>query len=311
VILSVGLTPAWQQILRFDALRLGDVNRAREVHWCASGKVLNSARALHHLGAGVRALTVVGGTTGQEIRRDLAQLGIAARCIECAMPTRICTTLLDAASQTASELVPNAAELDDAGRDAFVAAYAEEAASAAVAIVIGSLPAGTPSGFYRHLVTRTPGKVILDARGPELLEALHARPFLVKPNRAELERTLGRDLRDERGLFDGLREINERGAEWVVITDGRNPIYARSRDGLFRVQPVSRPVVNPIGCGDCLAAGIAWALAEGREPIECVRRGVAVAASKVGQLLPGVVDREEVEGLVLAVDVSRLAATGA
>jgi fructose-1-phosphate kinase PfkB-like protein len=126
-----------------------------------------------------------------------------------------------------------------------------------------------------------------------------------------LERTLGRDLRDERALFDGLREINERGAEWVVITDGRHPIHARSRDGLFRVQPVPRPIVNPIGCGDCLTAGIAWALAEGREPIECIRRGVAVAASKLGQLLPGVVDREEVDRLVPAVDVSRLAASGA
>lgn len=309
MILSAGLTPAWQQILRFDTLRLGDVNRAREVLWCASGKVLNAARAVHHLGASVRALTVVGGTTGQEIRGDLAQLGIAARCIECGPPTRICTTLLDGASQTATELVPNAAELDGAGREAFRAAYTEEAATAAVVILIGSLPAGTPSGFYRHLIARTPGKVLLDARGPELLEALHARPFLVKPNRGELERTLGRDLSDDRALFDGLRDINERGAEWVVITDGRNPLHARSRDGLFRFQPVPRPVVNPIGCGDCLTAGIAWALAQGHDPIESIRRGVAVAASKVGQLLPGVVDREEVESLIPAVEVFRLAAS--
>lgn len=310
MILSAGLTPAWQQILRFDALRLGDVNRAREVHWCASGKVLNAARALHHLGANVRALTVVGGATGQEIRRDLTHLGITARCIESTTPTRICTTLLETGAQTATELVPNAADLDDAGREAFRAAYAEDAASAVVVILIGSLPAGTPPGFYRELIARTPGKVLLDARGPELLDALPARPFLVKPNRDELQRTLGRDLRDDRALFDGLREINERGAEWVVITDGRNPVHARSRDGFYRFQSVPRPVVNPIGCGDCLTAGIAWALAEGREPIESIRRGVAVAASKVGQLLPGVVDPEEVEQLVPAVDVFRLPANG-
>ena len=39
MIVAAGLTPAWQQILRFDALRLGEVNRAVEAHWCASGKV--------------------------------------------------------------------------------------------------------------------------------------------------------------------------------------------------------------------------------------------------------------------------------
>ena len=57
-ILAAGLTPAWQQVLVFDAFTPGAVNRAREVHWCASGKVLNAARALHHLGGPARALTV-------------------------------------------------------------------------------------------------------------------------------------------------------------------------------------------------------------------------------------------------------------
>ena len=50
MILTAGLTPAWQHVLVFDAFTPGAVNRAREVHWCASGKVLNAARGLHHLG---------------------------------------------------------------------------------------------------------------------------------------------------------------------------------------------------------------------------------------------------------------------
>jgi 1-phosphofructokinase family hexose kinase len=306
VILSAGLTPAWQQVLLFDAFRPGDVNRAREVHWCASGKVLNAARALHHLGADVKAVTVCGGATGEEIRRDLDRRGIPSRCVETTAPTRICTTILDAAAHTATELVPNSAEVDAAGRDAFVAAYTAEAASATVVILIGSLPAGTPAGFYRELIARTPGKVLLDARGPELLDALEARPFLVKPNRDELERTLGRPMRNTRELFEGMREINDRGAEWVVITDGHQPIHARSAGRLYCLQPPARPVLNPIGCGDCMTAGIAWALAEGRDPVECLCWGVAAAASKLGQLLPGLVDPAEVAALAPSVNVIRL-----
>jgi hypothetical protein len=61
VILTAGLTPSWQQIPLFDALALGEVNRARQVHWGVSGNVPNAVRALHHLGSDCKTLTLVGG----------------------------------------------------------------------------------------------------------------------------------------------------------------------------------------------------------------------------------------------------------
>lgn len=306
MILSAGLTPAWQQILSFDSFALGAVNRARRVHWGASGKVLNAVRALHHLGAPCQALTLIGGTTGDEIRREVAALGIAARWIEATTPTRVCTTLLEPARCLATELVPNAAQATVEELDKFRIAYEEEAAKARVVVMIGSLPVGTPTGYYRELLAHTPGKVVLDARGPELLEALSARPFLVKPNRGELEQSLGRKLGDETELFEALREINERGAEWVVVTAGGNPVYARSGSHLYRLHVPPCAVVNPIGCGDCMAAGIAQGLWMGCEPLDAVRRGLAVAANKVGQLLPGFVDREQVEALLPEVTAVRI-----
>jgi tagatose 6-phosphate kinase len=306
VILSAGLTPVWQQVLLFDALALGEVNRAREAHWCASGKVLNAARALHHLGAAGKALTIVGGTTGDEVRRDCARLGVAARWLEVATPTRVCTTVVESGRRTVTELVANAGAVSDAERAAFLAAYGEEVAGAAVVILIGSLAPGTPAHFYRELLVRTPGRAILDARGPELLEALHERPFLIKPNRAELQRTLGRDLDTDAALFDAMREMNDRGAEWVAITDGRNPVHARGHGRLYRLRPPAADVLNPIGCGDCMAAGIAGALDAGAEPVDAIRHGVATAADKVGRLLPGQVAREGAETLLGTVEVTPL-----
>ena len=76
MILTAGLSPVLQQVLLSDALALGEVNRARDVSWCASGKVLNAARALHHLGAPGKALSAVGGSTGDAVRRDFARLGL-------------------------------------------------------------------------------------------------------------------------------------------------------------------------------------------------------------------------------------------
>jgi tagatose 6-phosphate kinase len=306
MILAAGLTPAWQQVMRFDALVPGEVNRAAEVQWCASGKVLNAVRALHLLGAPGKALAPVGGSTGEAVRRDFARLGIAARWVETGAPTRVCTTVVETARHRSTELVENARPLTAGERAAFAAAYAEEAAAAEVVVLIGSLAPGTPAGFYRELLAGTTGKVVLDARGDELLEALHERPFLVKPNRAELARTVGRELRDEGALVDAMRELNRRGAEWVLITDGPNPVHVSGPDGLYRLRPPAAEVVNPIGCGDCMAAGIAAALGRGREPLDACRYGLAAAADKLGRLLPAALDRGRVEALAATLEVTRL-----
>lgn len=294
MILSAGLSPAWQQILLFDSLAVGEVNRAREARWCASGKVLNVGMALHHLGAECRTLSIIGGRSGESIREEFAALGVPARWIESAQPTRICTTILDASRQTTTELVENSGPLAPEERERFVEAYAREAAAASTVVLTGSLPAGTPDTFYRDLLARTPGRAVLDVRGPELLAALEHGPFLVKPNRDELARTVGRLLHDEQDLLDAMRELNDRGAEWVVVTHGRDDVVATSAEEIVRFRPPSVPVVNPIGCGDCLAAGIAWGLDAGRDPVEAIRIGMAAAAENLSQLLPARLDRDRV-----------------
>jgi 1-phosphofructokinase family hexose kinase len=306
VILCAGLTPAWQQVLVFDTFTPSEVNRARQAHWCASGKVLNAARALHHLGAPCKALTLVGGPHGQDIRQEFVRLGIPARWVEGRAHTRVCTTIVDTGRHMATELVPNAAVQGVGECDAFAAAYTEEAVVAQVVVLLGSLPVGTPTAYYRQLLANTASKVILDARGPELLEALAARPFLVKPNRAELEHTVRRCLSTEADLFGAMRELNGRGAQWVVITDGGNPVYVSGGGGLYRLRPPPCEVVNPIGCGDCMASGIAYATLRGAEAVDAVRYGLAVAAAKVGQVLPGVVDAADVEAFAPSVEVTRL-----
>ncbi len=308
MILSAGLTPAWQQVLVLDTLTPGTVNRAREVHWCGSGKVLNVARALYHLGGPCKALTVVGGSVGGAVRREIDRLGLSARWIETAEPTRVCTTILDSARHTATELVPESRELTESERTAFLDAYATEAATAAVVVLIGSLPPGTPATVYRDLLRHTPGRAIVDARGPELLEALAERPFLVKPNREELERTLQRKVSLEPDLQAAMHELCRRGAEWVVVSDGANPLHVASAEGFYRVALLpAREVLNPIGCGDCMAAGIAWAVAQGREPLDAIRMGVAAAADKLGRLFPGLVERASVNALAPGVVITRLA----
>ncbi len=305
MILAAGLTPAWQQILVFDHLVHGDVNRAREAHWCPSGKVLNVGVALRHLGAPAKTLSAGGGWSQAAMDADLTALDVPHRWIKTAHPSRVCTTVIDAGGHATTELVENSATFSAEELAAFQHAYLEEAQAAEVVVLSGSLPKGTPQTYYRDLVSRTPGRVLMDVRGPELLEALVAQPFLVKPNRAELARTMQSDLAQDTDLQAAMFDLNARGARWVVITDGPHAVWVSSAGQIWKCQPPLISVVNPIGSGDSLTAGLAMALDSGADVLAAVRYGIAAAAYNATQLLPCRLDPQRIAELLTQVEIAK------
>lgn len=306
MILCCGLSPAWQQVLVFDRLEPGAVNRAREAFWCASGKVLNVARAAEQLGASAVAIFPAGGLSGAAMRRDLAKSNLAERGIETAAPTRVCTTLIDGRTGEVTELVENAGPITAAELAAVQRAFRIEVGAARAVVLSGSLPAGTPNEFYRELLALVPAGVptVVDARGPELWAALSAAPTVVKPNRAELAQTLGRPLATDAELQLGLAELRARGAQQVVVTQGAQAVWRAGADGTRQLLPPKVHVVNPIGSGDCLAAGLAVALAAGRPIEDALRLGMAAAADNARHLHPAQITTAGVEELFTRIATS-------
>lgn len=291
MILAAGLTPAWQQILVFPRFTAGEVNRAAEALWCASGKVLNVGCAVLHLGAPSHTLCLIGGDTGAAIRRDFAALGVPATWVETFVPTRVCTTILDRATGQTTELVQNSGAVTNDELDRFAAAFGELAPRASLVVLSGSLPDRTPSDFFHRLLERVRAPVLLDIRGAELRECLPLKPWLVKPNRDELAATAGRALTTDGDLFAAMKELHAAGAEHVVVSDGPRTLWALGPDGIEHFTPPHVDVMNPIGCGDCLAAGLAVAHVEGRPWREGVTFGLSAAAENARHLLPGRIAR--------------------
>jgi 1-phosphofructokinase family hexose kinase len=307
MILSAGLTPAWQQIMIFDSLRVGQVNRAQNVSWHVQGKVTNVGMAAHHLGGASLTLAPLGGMPMLEFERQFSSLGVPHRWIETAAGTRVCTTLIDRATGATTELVENGRPMSDAELGAYLQAYQEEAAKAKVVVITGSLPEKTPANYYRKLVEATPCRAILDLRGPGLIDVLELKPFVVKPNREELAQTVGEKLDNDDRIVAAMRSLNRRGAEWVVVSDGPNPIWASSVEKLYRFQPpVCENVVNPIGSGDALAAGLAWACRERMDIAASVRFGIAAACDNLAQLETCRLDIERVRLLAEKVKIEEL-----
>jgi tagatose 6-phosphate kinase len=309
VIVAAGLTPAHQQILRFAHLEVGEVNRAAETAWCASGKVLNVGAALATLGAPCRVVSPVGAVNRDEFEREFAGLGATVDWVVSRNPTRVCTTVLDDATGRVTELVENAAAISEAELVEFRRTFAQAAADAALVVLTGSLPSAVPATIYRELSELTAARLIVDARGPELLALLDGphKPFLVKPNREELARTIGHPIDTDAELHAAMRELVDRGTTWVVVSQGKDAVLAASSAGLWRlIPPRVERVVNPIGCGDCLAAGIAWGLFRGREPLDSIALGMAAAAENLPSLMPARINPSRVEQLAATIRAEKI-----
>jgi fructose-1-phosphate kinase PfkB-like protein len=233
-------------------------------------------------------------------------LGVPRRWVVTQSATRVCTTILDQATGQMTELVPDGLPLTPAELDAFAAAYAEEAARADAVVLTGSLPAGAPAATYRRLVEKTPCPAVLDFRGEGLLAVLDLRPCLVKPNHPELALTLGRELGDDAALRAAMHDLNRRGAQWVMVTQGPGPVWLTSAEHTYRLHPPVGRVVNPLGSGDALAAAVALAISCGTPMIEAARFGIAAAQANLRQLLPGRLDPAGIETAAAGVRVETL-----
>lgn len=311
LILSAGLTPAWQHILVFDAFRTGEVNRARKAVSCASGKVFNAGITAHHLGAPSLTLSAVGGSTWSQITEDLDGLGVPHRFVRTSTSTRTCTTILDCSTGTITELVENGRPLGSDELDEFRHAYSEEAGRAEVVVVAGSLPQGTPNAVYRELVANTTCPLVLDFRGEGLLSVLDLEPYVIKPNREELESTLGVQFANDDELLRAMRMLNERGARWVVVTQGAKPVWITSIHETYRLHlPAICDLVNPIASGDAMAATIAWASWDGRSLPDAVCFALAAAAQNARQLLPCRIDPDQLEAQADLIQVEQVRRTG-
>lgn len=311
MILVAGLTPAWQQIVVLDRLQTGGVNRAREVHWCASGKVLNVGIALTQLGASVCTLSFMGsGPAGEAMRRDMQSANVQVEWIGCSGLQRTCTTLLDSDSETTTEIVENFPAVAPSELDEFAAAFQRLATSAACHLVVltGSLPSGTPPEFVERLLSSTSAPAILDLRGPELLATLPHRPWLVKPNRDELSITVNRPLVSDDDVWQAMQELCNQGARNVVVTDGPRDVFAITQQPSEMGEPTALrtrfpacpvKVVNPIGCGDCFTAGMAWQTEQQADTLVAIRCGIAAAVVNAGQLLPAQVTRDKLKAAMI------------
>jgi len=309
MILCIGTTPAAQRVMVFENVVIDAVNRAARTFDGTAGKSVNVAKVLKALGEHPVATGFLGGDRGKALNAQLITAGIELDFVEVSARTRQCVTVIDQTAGTQTELVEESRAVAPGDYEKLIGIIQRRLKDCRAAIMSGTLTPGGPTDFYFQC-TKAANQVgalsVVDAQGLALVEALKAKPALIKPNRAELARTLGRDLENETSLLAAMRELCERGAQRVVITAGKSPALAFDGKTFWRVLMPHIRAVNPIGSGDAFTAGLVWRALRGDDLAEACRWGAAAGAANALTLLAGEVDAREVERLVLEVKVEKV-----
>ncbi|KUO95350.1 1-phosphofructokinase family hexose kinase [Ferroacidibacillus organovorans] len=285
-VLTVTANPALDKTYFIEAFRQGEVHRVRRVMKAPGGKGINVLRVLHTLLVNACGTGFLGGETGEWIAAELTRMGIRHDFYRIADETRttvnvVETGLSDGARRNSELLEPGPTVIEDLSL--FFEQLEAHLSKAEHVVMSGSLAPGLPTDFYAQVIQRTArrgGKSYVDTRGEAMVEAIKARPHLVKMNQVEFEELLDARMRDRKDFHDGLETLCEKGCDAAIVTCGANGYYARAEDGsVWEGLTPALVAVNPVGSGDAFFAGLVASLSRDEGFVEALRLAGACGAS--------------------------------
>lgn len=260
MIYTLTLNPALDYVMRLPSVKEGATNRAVSTDLQFGGKGVNVSLVLSELGVENTALGFAAGFTGAALTAFLTERGIRADFIP--LPEGL--TRINVKLKTPQGAHPET-EINASGpaipADCMDALYRKlDALTEGDTLVLaGSIPSSLPKDTYRTVMERLAGRgvrFVVDAEGALLTETLPFRPFLIKPNRAELEGIMGRELPTDTDLEEAAAELQRRGAMNVLVSLGGDGALLLDENGEYhRAKALPVVPVNTVGAGDSTVAG--------------------------------------------------------
>lgn len=314
-VVTLTLNPALDQTVSLPALHCGAVNIASDVHVNAGGKGVNVASCLADWGVPVVAAGLLGRDNAAAFEQLFADKGIRDAFVRVPGNTRTNIKLVDRSRQCTTDINLPGISADDAALEKLQLLLDEQAENGRYFVLAGSLPAGLDQGCWAHFcrqLTALGARVVLDSSGNALQQALAlpaaALPWLIKPNREELEQYLGRKLPQRDDIAAAARQLQAQGIAVVVVSLGADGALLCSADGCWHARALPLPQLHSsVGAGDALVAGLVAALsAHEQDWAEVLRLGMAFAAGKLEQIGPHLPDAANIRALAAAIQPQRL-----
>lgn len=281
MILTVTLNPAVDKTCEAGRLLPGEVNRMKNTFSMAGGKGINVTKILRQFHLPVAATGFLGGYGGRLIEDAMMSLGAECHFIRTEGETRTNLNILGDDGYVTEFLEPGP-EISEKELEIFRKEFTFCLELCDLVILSGSIPGGVPEDIYAQLTRqcRAEGrKVILDASGESLRQGAEAKPYLIKPNRKEMEFLVGKKLPSKESIVSEAEKLVKGGIEKVVVSLGAEGLlYVDGEKTLF--EPARKvETVNTVGCGDSVVASFAMSIIAGETPDIAMRKAAALAAA--------------------------------
>ena len=282
MILTVCLNPCTDVTIELDALNVGKINHVKNKTLSFTGAALNVAIGVARLKGQSYATGFMYNENGSLFEQALDREGVPSSFVWNKGRVRENYKFIDNKSMLTevNDVGENIAENKQAELMEMVGTLAK---TSSVMVISGSLPQGVESDYYTRLFSvAAPGTLkIADTEGPRLLAALKAQLDLVKPNKDELQSTLGQELRARDDMLRGCYSLLDKGAKRVLLSLGKRGAIITDGSKNYYCKSINVAINSTVGAGDGMVAAAAMMLEQGAGLDEILRAGVAAGTATV------------------------------
>ena len=304
MIYTITFNPSLDYVVFVDQLNIGSIHRSDNYELIAGGKGINVSYVLKQLGCDSTALGFVAGHTGDCFEQLVNEYGITADFIKLKQGmTRINTKIRsqdsDKASYLETDINANGPVIEKNDIDVLLAKL-DVLTKEDIVIVSGSVPKSiAPQIFYMVLkkCTQMGAIVVVDTSDMYLEAALESRPWLIKPNKEEIESFFKVKIDNREQIIDYGRKLQEKGAKNVLISLAGEGAILICEDGNILMEKAPKGnVINTVGAGDSMVAGFMVGYIRTESYITALKLGVCAGSATA--FSTGLASKQEIEKLL-------------
>ena len=309
-ILTITLNPAIDVRYSIENYTLGNVNRTQGIEKNAGGKGINVSRIINILGGDILATGIIGGFTGKLFLKKLNENSIKNDFLETDYETRTCIAIVDKNIDGITEILESGKgdlEVSNNFKNKFLQILEDD--SIKIICASGSLLKGIDPLIYNFLIEESNKKgikFILDTSGETLLSGIEAKPFLIKPNKEELEFILNRKLESETDIIDAAKELINRGTKNVMVTLGGSGALLVTADKIYKGTFPKVAIKNTVGSGDSTVGGFSYALSQNKDLPECFKLGIACGTTNAMLDTTGTIDMDILKDIYSKITIEEI-----
>lgn len=296
MIYTLTSNPSLDYVMEMDTFSVGAINRSNNAYVLPGGKGINVSQVLNNLNVENVAILPVAGFTGDKLLQLLSERKINYDALYLDRgDTRINVKVLGREETQLNAEGPNMSKEETLALKSKIECLKD----GDYLVLSGSVPKQLGGHFYKDFmecIKDKEVKVIVDTSGENLINVLSLKPFLVKPNKEELENCFHKTIDTEDMIFKLAKEMQNMGAKNVLVSlGGEGAVLLEENGRLLKMKAPKGKVVNTVGAGDSMVAGFLAKYVDSGDMEKALKQ--AVAAGSASAFSKNLATKEEIDAL--------------